>query len=77
LYFVKETQWLNESPAVSLRYDFITGCTWTKNEDEAGSPALVVRTKDGQNYAFAIRDWGRSAQNTVESACSLIQSKIN
>jgi hypothetical protein len=77
LYFVKETQWLNESPAVSLRYDFITGCTWTKNEDEAGSPALVVRTKDGQNYAFAIRDWRRSAQNTVESACSLIQSKIN
>ena len=75
LYFSKQTQWLNEQPSLSLRYDSFTGCVWAK--DGVDSPTLTVRTKDGQTYSFAICGWGRSAQNAVESACDLVKSKIN
>jgi len=75
LYFAEESQWLNEQPALSLRYDSVAECRWVK--DGVVSPTLIVRTKDNHFHSFTTRDWGQSAQNTVQSACGLIQSKIN
>ena len=69
LYFFETSQWLNEPPALSLRYDSLSECRL--GEGRLGSsPALIVSTLDNHCHAFDFQ--GGSA----ESACNLIQNKI-
>ena len=69
LYFIEATQWLNEQPALSLRYDSLTECRLGNNSPGWG-PTLVVCTRDNHLFSFAF--YGKA----IEPACKLIQTKI-
>jgi hypothetical protein len=69
LNFMKTTQWLNEPPALSLRYDSLAECGLCESRLHSGS-ALIVSTKDNHCCIFDFD--GISAQST----CDLIQGKI-